>query len=143
MLGVLSSIISGMAMSIQGVFNTRLGEKIGLFETNTIVQGTAFIITLILYVCFGKGNMSNIKLCKKIYLLGGVLGVIITFTVMYGIKLLGPTHSITLILVSQLITAVIIDYLGLFDSKHIHFNLRQLVGILMLISGIIILKWKS
>lgn len=142
MLGILSSILSGMAMSIQGVFNTRLGEKIGLLETNTVVQGTAFLITLLMVFLFGNGNIHNIKLCKKIYLLGGVLGVIITFTVMYGIKSLGTTHAIALILIAQLITAFLIDYFGLFDSKIIKFNFQQIIGISMLIGGILILKWK-
>lgn len=143
MMGILTSIISGMAMSIQGVFNTRLGEKIGFLETNTIVQGTAFVITLIITFCLGKGDIHNIKMCKKIYLLGGALGVIITYTVMCGIKSLGATHSIALILVSQLIMAFLIDFFGLFDSKNIKFNLHELVGIFMLIAGIIILKWKG
>ncbi|WP_446898096.1 DMT family transporter [Clostridium sp. LBM24168] len=143
MLGILSSIISGMAMSIQGVFNTRLGEKIGLSETNAIVQGTAFLITLIITFCLGKGNIHNIKMCKKIYLLGGVLGVIITYTVMYGIKSMGATHSIALILVSQLIMAFLIDFFGLFGSKNIKFNSYELVGIFMLIAGIVVLKWNS
>lgn len=30
MFGIICAIISGIAMSIQGVFNTRLGEKIGV-----------------------------------------------------------------------------------------------------------------
>lgn len=143
MLGTISSIISGMAMSIQGVFNTRLGEKIGFSETNAVVQGIAFSITLAIALLTGSGNIHNIKSCRKIYLLGGVLGVIITFTVMYGIKTLGPTHSVATILVSQLIMAFLIDLLGLFGSNKIKFNLHELVGIIMLISGIIILKWNK
>ena len=38
MLGVIFAIIAGTAMSLQGVFNTRLSEKIGLFESNVFVQ---------------------------------------------------------------------------------------------------------
>lgn len=143
LLGILSSIISGISMSIQGIFNTRLSEKIGLLETNAIVQGTAFLITLIMAIGLGKGNIQNIKLCRKIYLLGGLLGVIITFTVMYSIRFLGVTHSIAIILVSQIIMALLIDYFGLFDSKNIKFNFHEIIGICFLIAGIIILKWKS
>ena len=29
MIAIITAIISGIAMSVQGVFNTRLGEKIG------------------------------------------------------------------------------------------------------------------
>ena len=48
MLGIILAIISGAAMSIQGVFNTRVSEKIGVWETNTIVQGSAFVLALLI-----------------------------------------------------------------------------------------------
>ncbi|WP_191980806.1 DMT family transporter, partial [Clostridium haemolyticum] len=48
MLGFIYSVVAGIFMSIQGVFNTRLSEKMGLWETNTLVQGAGFIITLII-----------------------------------------------------------------------------------------------
>ena len=44
MIAIITAIISGIAMSVQGVFNTRLGEKIGVWETNVFVQGSALIL---------------------------------------------------------------------------------------------------
>ena len=41
MFGFISAIISGIAMSIQGVFNTRVSERIGDMETNVVVHGSA------------------------------------------------------------------------------------------------------
>ena len=43
-MGFIFSIIAGAAMSIQGVMNTRLSDKIGLYESNVFVQGTAFFV---------------------------------------------------------------------------------------------------
>ena len=48
MFGIISAIISGISMTLQGVFNTRLEEKVGTWETNAFVQGSAFIITIII-----------------------------------------------------------------------------------------------
>ena len=59
MFAFISNIIAGMTMSIQGVMNTRLNEKIGLLEANAYVQGTAFIISLIAAMLFGKGNING------------------------------------------------------------------------------------
>ena len=42
--GIVFSIVAGMAMSVQGVMNTRLGEGIGNTEANVFVQGTAFLL---------------------------------------------------------------------------------------------------
>lgn len=143
MFGIIFSIIAGVAMSIQGVFNSRLGEKIGLWETNTIVQGSAFVLTLIITLLFGKGNFKEIQSTNKLYLTGGIIGVIITFTVMMSILKLGPTYAISIILVAQLIAAALIDLFGLFDSEKIGFGFTKIIGVIVMIIGIIIFKWRS
>lgn len=142
MLGIIFSIVAGIAMSFQGVFNTRLGEKIGVWETNLVVQFTGLILTSIILFFAGDGNLKNIKEANKIYLLGGALGVIIIFTVMKGISALGPTCSIATILVAQLTAAALIDAFGLFGSEQIKFGLTKLIGVAIMIIGIVIFKWK-
>lgn len=130
-------------MSLQGVFNTRVSEKIGLWETNVFVQGTGLILTLIILFIAGNGNIKAIKDVNKLYLLGGVLGSIIIFSVMLGITKMGPTCSIAIILVAQLLAAGIIDRFGLFGAARINFNLSKYIGIGIMILGIIIFKWKG
>lgn len=142
MLGIIFSILAGITMSIQGVFNTRVGEKIGTWETNALVQGSGFIITLIIMMFFGNGSFKDIKSVNKLYLLGGLLGVVIIFTVMYGIGSLGATYSIAIILIAQLIAAAIIDGFGLFDSKKISFGFNEFIGVAIMIIGIIVFKWR-
>ena len=80
------SIIAGAAMSIQGVMNTRLSEGIGLCESNAFVQGTAFVLSIIAMLVLGNGNWKELGSVNKLYLLGGALGLVITITVMVGIK---------------------------------------------------------
>ena len=55
MMAIISAIISGISMSLQGVFNTRLGEKIGTWETNVFVQASGLALTLIILMFFGQG----------------------------------------------------------------------------------------
>jgi transporter family-2 protein len=142
MLGIVFSIIAGLAMTFQGVFNTRLADKIGSWESNVFVQGTGFLIAMIVLTFTGKGGFRHIKEANKLYLLGGVLGVIIIFTVMKGIKALGPTCSIAIILISQLSSAALIDSFGIFDSQVIKFGLTKIAGLVIMVVGIIIFKWK-
>ena len=142
MLGIICAIISGIAMSIQGVFNTRLGEKIGLWETTSLVQGIALVCSLIILFLFGDGSFSNLKTTNKFYLLGGVLGVVITYTVIKSVGSMGPTLGIGIILVAQLLYDAIIDAFGLFGSEKIKFSLNNFIGIAIMIIGIVIFKWK-
>lgn len=143
MMGIIYSLLAGIFISLQGVFNTRVSDEIGLWETTTIVHVIgaffAFIITLI---C-GDGDLKKIGVVNKIYLLGGIFGVIIVYSVMKGISLLGPTFSIAILLVTQLIFTTIIDTFGLFGNIQIKFNFTKLVGILFMVVGIIIFKLKG
>lgn len=143
MLAIIYAIISGISMTLQGVFNTKLEEKVGTWETNVIVQGTALVVTLIIVTFFGKGNFKAIKNVNKLYLLGGFLGVIIIFTVMKSIGAMGATCGIGIILVAQLASAGMIDALGLFGTEKISFHLKEFIGIAIMILGIIIFKWRS
>ena len=58
-LSIMLALLSGLAMSVQGVFNTRLSEKIGLWESIVIVQGTAFIFATILSFFLKNGSYKN------------------------------------------------------------------------------------
>lgn len=143
MLGIIYALLAGVAMTIQGVFNTRLGEKIGTWETNSIVQGSAFVIALIITFFFGKGAISEVGKVNKLYLLGGVIGIFITFSVMESMSNLGPTYSVSIILVAQLLSAALVDYFGLFDTAKAPFGLSKIIGVIVMITGIVIFKWKS
>ena len=142
MAGVIFSIIAGAAMSIQGVMNTRLADKIGLYESNVIVQGVAFILSLAALWILGKGNFKAITDVNKLYLFGGVLGIVITITVMLGIGKLSPTVAISIILISQLIIAAIIDALGIMGSEKTVFSWNKYIGIIFMIAGVLLFKWK-
>lgn len=143
MLGAIFSIIAGAAMSIQGVFNTRLSEKIGLYESNTFVQLTAFVVSLIVMLILGKGNFFSFTQVNPLYLTGGLIGVVITVTVMLAIGNLSPTVAISIILISQLIVAALIDIFGLFETKQVAFHFSKIIGIALMIAGVVVFKLKG
>lgn len=143
MFGIIFAIVSGISMSIQGVLNTKLSEKIGLWETTVLIQGIALICSIIISLFIRDGNYANLKNTNKYYLLGGVLGVVITYTVVKSVSLMGATLGIGIILVAQLLAAAIIDAFGLFGTDKIKFTLNNFIGIAIMIIGIIIFKWKT
>lgn len=143
MMSIIFAIISGVAMSVQGVFNTKVSEKVGLWETTVLVQAIALVSSLIISFFFGKGSYKAIQNVNKLYLLGGILGVVITFTVMKSIGGMGATCGIAIILISQLLAAAIINAFGLFGSEKISFHFKEILGIAIMIIGIVVFKWKQ
>ncbi|MTI46392.1 DMT family transporter [Sporosalibacterium faouarense] len=141
--GILFSIMAGLFIAVQGIFNTRVSDKIGFWEANTFVKGTAFLFALIITLISGKGNFSNITQINKVYLLGGVMGAIIVFGVMKGITYIGATNAVTLIIVSQIICALIINSLGLFGENKLSITPIKVLGLAFMFVGIILFQFKG
>lgn len=138
--GIIFSIAAGMAMSIQGVMNTRLGEGIGNMEANAFVQGTAFMLALGVLLFYRQGSFAELGSVNKLYWLGGALGLVITLTVMLGIKNLGTTLAISIILVSQLLVAALIDAFGLMGTEKVAFGWTKILGLAMMTGGMLVFK---
>lgn len=143
MIGIIFSIIAGVFISFQGVFNTRVSDKIGLWEANTVVMGTGFIVAAVLMMIFGKGSFENFGEINKLYLIGGALGVGIVFSVMKGISSLGATYAIAIIIIVQLILCTFIDTFGLFENPQIKFDYTKPLGVAIMIFGLIIFKLRG
>ena len=140
LLGIVFSIAAGMAMSVQGVMNTRLGEGIGTMEANVFVQGTAFALALAVLMFWRQGSFSQLGQVSKLYWLGGVLGIVITVTVMLGIKSLGTTLAVSVILISQLLVAACIDAFGLMGSERLAFTWHKYAGLALMTGGMLLFK---
>ena len=142
MIGFLFSIIAGAAMSVQGVMNTRLQDDVGLWEAPAYVQGTAFLLSLIVMWIFGTGDLKAFATTPKGYLLGGALGLVITVTVMLSIKGLDATVAISTILIAQLLVAAMIDGFGWLGQEKASMNTKQFIALALMLGGVVLFKWK-
>ena len=143
MLGIIAAIVAGAAMSFQGVMNTRLSDTIGMYESNVFVQGTAFVLGIAAMLVLGKGDLFQIMAVEnKVYLLGGVLGLVITITVMMAIGNLSPAYAISTILISQLLVAAVIDAFGWLGSEKVPFTWNKYAGVALMIVGVVLFKWR-
>ena len=71
-----------------------------------------------------------------------MLGIVITLTVMLGIKSLGTTLAISIILISQLLIAAVIDAFGLMGSEKVAFGWSKYVGLALMTGGMLLFKYK-
>ena len=142
-MGYIFAVIAGACMSIQGVMNTRLSEKTGLFLSNTYVQGTAFLLSLIVLLFAKDTNFKGFGEVNKFYLFGGAFGIAITLTVMLSVKGTSPAIAVSTILVSQLICAAIIDAFGIMGTERIAFGWNKYVGAAIMIAGVMLFKMRS
>ena len=142
MQGVLFSLIAGIFISLQSVFNARLSEKVGLWQTNIVVHGIGFLTSVILFLIIREENTSKWYEIEKVYLLGGVFGAIVVFSVMQGVTKLGPIYAILILLFAQLFSAIIIESIGLFGTPKTSISINNIIGIIVMVTGIMIFKIK-
>ena len=144
MIGILTALLSGALMSVQGVFNTQVTKATSLWVSTSFVQFTALLVCLVIwYFSDGKSFMTLTQVPDKWTLLGGVIGAFITVTVIKSMNSLGPAKAAMLIVISQLAVAYVIELLGLFGVEKEPFQWRKVFGMLIAVVGIIIFKWKK
>ncbi len=144
MWGILIAVISGVLMSVQGVFNTGLAKDTGIWISAAFVQLTAFIVCMAAWLFTGtdSGFGELLAVDNKYRLLGGVIGAFITITVIKSVDKLGPAAGITTIVIAQTAMAYLIEVLGLFGTEKVPFTWRGVVGVALAVAGVFLLNRK-
>ena len=140
-MGIIIALISGLLMSVQGVFNTGVTKETGIWVCNCFVQFTALITGLVMwYFTDRESFMSLSKVTPKYVLVGGIIGTAITYTVIKSMDALGPARAVMIIVISQVTVAYLIELMGLFGVDKVEFQFRKLIGVALAIGGIILFK---
>ena len=144
MLGMLLSILSGALMSIQGVFNTGVTKQSSIWVASGFVQFSALLVCVAAWFFTGRQGtvVSLFGIDNKYMLLGGAMGAFITYTVIKGVEMLGPAKANMFIIVTQLLVAYLIELFGLFGTQKASFDMSKLIGMVLLLAGVIVFKWK-
>lgn len=141
MWGILIALISGALMSIQGVFNTEVTKQTSIWVSSGWVQLTAFLTCLLMWLFTGRPETGGLWQVQPWYMLaGGVLGALITYTVIKSVGSLGPAHSALLIVVAQIVVAYGIEVFGLFGVEKTGWEWKKALGALIAIIGIVMFK---
>ena len=143
MVGLFIAILSGICMSIQGVFNTEVTKQSGMWVTNVFVQASAMLVCFIVWAVSDRSSFAGLlKVEPKYMLLGGAIGAVITYTVVKSMESLGPARAVMFIVIAQLIAAYAIEVFGLFGVEKQPFEWRKAIGMAVAIAGIVVFKWK-
>lgn len=141
MWALLIALLSGALMSIQGVLNTEVTKQTSIWVSAGWVQLTAFFTCVILWFFYDKNPVDAILQVRPLYMLvGGVIGALITYTVIRSMDGLGPAKATLLIVVTQIVVAYGIELFGLFGVDKAPFEWKKLLGAAIAVAGIIIFR---
>jgi transporter family-2 protein len=131
------AILAGLAGSVQIALMSRLGERIGVLEAlafSTVL--TAAIATAALLVVRHSLDGFERALHQPWWMLGGgVMGLLIVFTITYAGPRIGVAATVGILIAGQLVMGAAIDRWGLFGSARIPIHWPRLLGIALLAVG--------
>jgi transporter family-2 protein len=131
------AVLAGLAGSVQVALMSRLGERIGVLEalafSVTVTAGLALVILVL-------ARQSVAGLAHAVHqpwwmLLGGVMGLLIVFTITYAGPRIGVAATVGILIAGQLAMGAAIDRWGLFGSQRIALHWPRLLGIGLLAVG--------
>ncbi|MBI2874189.1 MAG: DMT family transporter [Firmicutes bacterium] len=127
---------SGVAMTFQGVLNGFLGSKVGLPGMALIVHLIGSVSGLVVVLATRSlGNLAQLTQVPLYTLSGGLLSLFIIGGVAYTLPRSGAALGISVILIGQLTSALLIDHLGLLSQPRIPSTTLRIVGVLLMILG--------
>ena len=145
MIAIITAIVSGTLMSVQGVFNEGVTKQTSVWLSAAFVQLTAFLFCLVAWLVTGRDSTIGalFRIDNKYMLLGGILGALITYTVIKSMEGLGPAQAVMIIVTAQLLIAYFIELFGMFGVDKVDFQWRKLIGVAVAIGGILLFKWEK
>lgn len=131
------AVAAGLAGSIQVALMSRLGERIGVLEAlafSTVLTAAAAVLILVLAHQSLAGFTHAVNQPWWM-LLGGLMGLLIVFTVTYAGPRIGVAATVGILIAGQLVMGAAIDRWGLFGSQRIALHWPRLLGIALLAMG--------
>jgi bacterial/archaeal transporter family-2 protein len=131
------AIAAGLAGSVQVALMSRLGERIGVLEALAFSTALTAIIALLVLVLARQSLAGFERAVHQPWwmLLGGVMGLLIVFTITYAGPRIGVAATVGILIAGQLAMGAAIDRWGLFGSQRIALHWPRLLGIALLAVG--------
>lgn len=141
LIGFVWALLAGALVGMQNIFNSKVDEHASSWITTTLVLGLGFLASFLFGLIFEGTGLFHLESMKTWFWFSGIIGVGVVVCMINGIKFLGPTYAISIVMTSQLVFALLFDSLGWFGLQKVPFTSKQLVGVLVIVAGIFVFKF--
>jgi len=133
----LLTLSAGIAGSVQVALMSRLGERIGVLEALGFSAALTAVLAFVLLLAARQTTAGYVRALQQPWWMlgGGVMGLLIVFTVTYAGPRIGVAATVGILIAGQLAMGAAIDRWGLFRSERIPLHWPRLLGIGLLAIG--------
>jgi len=136
----LLALIAGAALSFEGAIYAELGKTVGQIETSFYNFFMGSIIMGLLWIFFGKGDLSYTLKAPKWTLLGGGLGVVYLTAIVVSVPYVGVGISMVAVIIGQLVMSMVIEHFGWLGSKKTKINKEKIFAVISMIIALILIN---
>jgi transporter family-2 protein len=131
------AVLAGLAGSVQVAVMGRFGARIGTVEALTFATAVQLLLAglILLAVRQGTGGLGGAFRSPPWLWVGGLMGLLIVFTITFAQPRIGATATIGILIAGQLAMGAAIDRFGLFGVDQIAISWPRAVGIGLLAVG--------
>ena len=140
-MGWLISAVSGVLMSMQGIFNTKVNEQTSVWVSAVWAQVTAFFICLACWGAVDRGDFLALKEVTPRYVGGGGGGGGgVGGGVIIGRECVGKAQAKVCIVVAQMLFSWLAERFGWFGVEKTAFSWLQLLGVVLAAGGLVLIR---
>jgi bacterial/archaeal transporter family-2 protein len=125
------TVLAGLAGSVQVAVMGRFGARIGTVEALTFATCVQLGLSLaiLLVARLGTGGLGGAFHAPAWMWLGGLMGLVVVFTITLAQPRIGATATIGILIAGQLVMGTVIDRFGLFGVDQIGISWPRALGI--------------
>ena len=132
------SIFTGIVLAIMISLNGGFGNISGNYASSVIIHFVG-LIGIIFVLIFTKSKIKNLKGIPFYMFTGGLIGILTVLFTNIGFMGLGVSLTVSLSLLGQLVTSLVIDHFGYFNMTVVEFDKKKILGLIVIIAGIYVM----
>lgn len=132
------SILTGTILAIMVSLNGGVSSASGNYTSSVIIHFVGLLgIIAVLFIT--KSKIKNLKGIPFYTFTGGFIGILTVLFTNTSFTSLGVSLTVSLSLLGQLVTSIIVDHFGYFNLPVNKFNKKKILGFIIIIIGIYIM----
>jgi transporter family-2 protein len=139
------ALVTGAALAVQALANSRLRMAVGTPVSAAIVQFVVGLVLLIVVALVTRQQapmLSGLVRMPAWAWLGGIVGALFVVVSVVLTPRLGTAVTLATITVGQLVAALVLDHFGWFGAPIMRLSAPRVLGAACLLLGIFLMRWR-
>ena len=132
------SVFTGIILAIMISLNGQVSSISGNYASSVIIHLVG-LFGIILVLIFTKSKVRNLKGIPFYMFTGGLIGILTVLFTNASFVGLGVSLTVSLSLLGQLVTSLVIDHFGYFNMPVNKFDKKKILGLVIIIAGIYVM----